>query len=84
MPPKTPIAQKERFGANLRNARLNRGLTQLDLAGLLHTWPQTIQRWEGAITYPIPRTMLEIAKALETTIQELREEATNGDHANED
>lgn len=81
---KTPRAERERFGANLRRERLDRGLTQMELALKLGVWLQTVQRWEGGSSYPTARKLLAIATALDVSIEELREEAAGGNDAGTD
>ena len=40
------------FGENLRNARLQKGLTQEQLAEVLGVSPQAISRWENGAAFP--------------------------------
>jgi len=79
-----PLAERQRFGRNLQDARLNKGLTQLELSHLLGVWPQTLQRWEYGETFPVPRRLHSISEALDVSIRELREEKPNGNSPSDD
>lgn len=81
---RTPEAQRIRFGTNVREARLNLGLTQMELALGLEVWLQTVQRWEAGESYPTPRRLHAISEALGVSIQQLREEVRDGDAASDD
>ena len=51
--------------------RTQKGLTQRQLAKILSTPYQQLQRWENGERIPSVYNALAIAKALETTVEEL-------------
>lgn len=75
---RTPLAERERLGRNLRKVRLDKGLTQMQLAKEIGVWLQTVQRWETGDSYPSPPKLAALAQALDVTAQDLREEQGNG------
>lgn len=56
---------------NIKRFRIERGLTQNDLAVLLSVSPQAVSRWENGQAYPDIVFLPEIAKYLEVSIDEL-------------
>ena len=55
------------FGANLRELRKEKGLTQTELASLLCTTQDTISLWELGKSYPDIPSFIEIAKIFEVS-----------------
>ena len=64
-------ALRERLGTALREARLQRRLTQGQLAELVDTDPETISRFERGATLPSLKRLLALAEALEVPIVSL-------------
>jgi transcriptional regulator with XRE-family HTH domain len=63
---------RQAFGHNLRDARLNLGWRQEDLARVTGIGRTTIIRWENGQTYPSPRMLKHVAQALGVSIPALR------------
>lgn len=59
------------FGENLKNLRIQKGLTQEKLANFLGVSYQTISKWEHDDTYPDITTLPTIAKFFNVSIDEL-------------
>lgn len=56
------------FSKNLRQKRLEAGLTLEELAKKIETTKQTIQKYESGVIYNVPSDKIEkLAKALNTT-----------------
>ena len=65
MPPNRQIADiLEEFGANLRRARVARGLTQEKLAELVDLNVRTVQKIEAGETNILMTTVLRLRKAV--------------------
>ncbi len=62
------------FGEKLRELRNKSGMTQRELADLLHVSFQTVSKWESGINEPDFSTLKELAKVLSTTTSELLDE----------
>ena len=62
-PPKVPNA--------IRRYRLQLGLTQRELAGLVGIRPATISEWERGLTCPSVAPVLRLAKVLNTLAEAL-------------
>lgn len=59
------------IGENIRRARINRGMSQVDLAKLLFYGKQAVCNWEKSRTIPKFETLLKISKILDVPIHEL-------------
>ncbi len=59
------------FGENLKNLRIQKGLTQEKLANFLGVSYQTISKWERDDTYPDITTLPTIAKFFTVSVDEL-------------
>lgn len=59
------------FGARLREMRIERGLTQPDLAGLVGTSASNISDLERGIKVPTLTTIARLANALSCNVTEL-------------
>lgn len=60
-----------KLGENLKKLRLNRELTQEQLADVLGVSPQAVSRWENGTTYPDITLLPTIACYFEITLDEL-------------
>lgn len=60
-----------KLGENLRKFRLQRELTQEQLANVLGVSAQAVSRWESGTTYPDITLLPTIATYFETTLEEL-------------
>lgn len=60
-----------KLGENLKKFRLQRELTQEQLAGVLGVSAQAVSRWESGTTYPDITLLPTIASYFETTLDEL-------------
>ena len=59
------------FGENIRKAREKAGITQQTLADKLYVTRQAVSRWENGSRYPDLLTAKSLAKALDTSLDEL-------------
>ena len=59
------------FGQKLKELRIRKTLTQKDLADQLHVTFQTVSKWENDTNEPDFSTLKEIAKLLDTSVEEL-------------
>lgn len=62
-----------RFGANLREVRKARGLTQEDLAGQIRLHPTQLSKIERGMSAPGAETISKLIRALGTTWDALNE-----------
>ncbi|WP_435017967.1 helix-turn-helix domain-containing protein [Tundrisphaera sp. TA3] len=67
------------FAARLREVRLSRGMTQIDLANRAVVTPTYIAKLEGGRVAPGIDLVARLAKALQTTISDLLPEAEPSD-----
>ena len=56
---------------NIKMFRMQKGLTQKELADLLHVTAQAVSRWEKGDVQPSIDTISEMAKIFEVTTDEL-------------
>ena len=56
---------------NIRALRNKKGLTQKELADLVHVTPQAVSRWESGDVEPSVATMQDMAKIFGVSIDEL-------------
>lgn len=68
------LAKQTGFAWNLRTARLALSLTQSDLAAAVGVLKQTVSGWECGATVPPVRTMLDLCRALDLTLDQLTKE----------
>lgn len=61
----------EALGSKLKKLRQKAGLTQKQVGDLLHVSYQAVSKWERNLGLPDPSLFPEIAKALNTTVNEL-------------
>lgn len=59
------------FGENLRNYRLQKGLTQEQFAEMMDVSPQTISRWETGVAFPDVIFLVGIAMYFEVSVDTL-------------
>ncbi len=59
------------FGAFIQSQRKALGLTQADLAEMLHVTDKAVSRWERGVGFPEVTLMEPLAKALEISLLEL-------------
>ncbi len=59
------------LGLNIKKLRIERNMTQEDLAELLNTTVKSISRWENETTYPDILVLPLLANIFETTVDEL-------------
>ena len=64
----------ERFGARLRACRMEKGMTQQELADAIGVSNKTISRWESDGGYPDVPLLVPLARALGTTVDGLLDE----------
>lgn len=62
------------LGEKIRNLRIERGMSQEELAFKLDTSRQTVSSWENDKTYPSIEFIIELADLFEKSIQTLIEE----------
>ena len=55
------------LGKNIKRIRLERGLTQSELGGLLHVTAQNVSKWEKGISLPDVNNLCLLASALDVT-----------------
>ncbi len=60
-----------RIGKFIQTQRKEVGMTQKDLADLLHVTPQAVSKWETGETLPDTSLLLDLAEALETTVDKI-------------
>ena len=65
-------------GHTLKRARVEKGLTQLQLAALCHVSQQSLAKWEGDEATPRPASLRALAEALGVTPRELCVDASRG------
>lgn len=58
-------------GERIKRERKKAGLTQSDLAKLLHTSNVVISQWENGDRYPKQESLLKLAKAMKTHLRNL-------------
>ena len=63
--------ESDGVGGRLRIARRSAGLTQKQLAELLHVESITVSRWERGVTMPSLPRLRRIAELTETTVSDL-------------
>jgi ribosome-binding protein aMBF1 (putative translation factor) len=63
------MAPEFEISAELLQARLRAGLSQAELAALMHTSQSTIARLESGQTLPSTKTLLRFAKATGSKVQ---------------
>lgn len=59
------------LGGKLKKLRLDAGLTQKELGDLLHVSYQAVSKWERNLGLPDPSLFPEVARILNTTVNEL-------------
>ena len=59
------------IGDNIRNNRKKRGMTQENLANLLHVSTTAVSKWESGISNPDVTMLIPLAKTFNTTIDDL-------------
>jgi DNA-binding XRE family transcriptional regulator len=70
----TQFARQTGFPRTLRAARLSLTLTQSDLAAAVGVLKQTVSGWECGAAVPPMRTMLDLCRALNLTLDQLTKE----------
>ncbi len=73
-----PLQRSSRFGRissktpnAIRKYRLQLGLTQREVAGMLGIRPATVSEWERGLVCPTAAALLRLAKALNTLAEAL-------------
>lgn len=61
----------EKFGAFIQERRKELGITQSELAQILHVTDKAISRWERAVGFPDIKLLEPLAQALEVSLTEL-------------
>ena len=56
---------------NLRKIRKDRGLTQVQLAQMVHVDQTAISQWERGITQPRLKNCLQLAKILKCNVEDI-------------
>ena len=67
------------LGDNIRNLRKAKGLSQDELAVKLNVVRQTISKWEKGLSVPDSEMLVNIAEALETSVNVLLSETVEPD-----
>lgn len=62
---------KKKFGKRLRELRLERGLTQEQIAERIHIEPENYSRLENGLSFPKPENIEKLATAFNVKISEL-------------
>ena len=62
------MLDKEKVGRAISEQRKIKGMTQKQLADLLHVSYQAVSRWEQGVSLPSVDMIYDIAKTLETTV----------------
>ena len=62
------------LGARIASHRKKKNLKQIDLARILGLGQRQLVRWENDQSYPRPKALEALAKALDTTVEELATE----------
>lgn len=65
------------FGANLREIRKQRNITQEELAGLLNVSRQAISKWESGNGYPETEKLIIISRELNISLDYLLNDTSN-------
>ena len=60
-----------KFKENFKNYRIEKGITQKEIANSLNTTLKTISHWETGYTEPSISQLVEIAKFFNVSIDEL-------------
>lgn len=69
---------------NIKNIRIQKGLSQNELAVRLHVVRQTVSKWEKGLSVPDAETLSKIADILETDVATLLGTTINPDHKQSD
>lgn len=64
-------------GERIRNARVQKGLTQKELAAKLDVTQQGIMQWENGTRHPKPDTLRRLAEALDVSYWKLAEDSND-------
>lgn len=59
------------FGTKLQDARIDKRLTQEQLAGLLNVTRQSVSRWESDVVYPDLAKIVKLSEILEVSVDYL-------------
>ena len=59
------------FSENVKKLRLQKGITQEDLASALGVCPQAVSKWENGNTYPDGPLLLPLSKQLGVSLDTL-------------
>lgn len=59
------------FNKNLKNLRIQKGLSQEELAERLHVVRQTVSKWERGLSIPDAELLIRISEIFETSVSVL-------------
>lgn len=72
--------EKKKFGLFVKQARLNKGYTQKELADLLFVDVSSVSKWERGVSYPDITLIASICKHLEVSEKELIESSNDEEY----
>lgn len=61
----------------IRQLRLAKGFTQLELANRLNVTPSTIQNWERGRHRPLGRKLRTLAEVFQVAVEEIEQDASS-------
>ena len=65
------------FAENVRKLRLEKGLTQAELGEKIFVAQPTVRNYEQGKIEPRPNTLVRLARALDTTVEQLLKDQQN-------
>lgn len=68
--------EKMSFAENVKKLRLEKGLTQAELGEKIFVAQPTVRNYEQGKIEPRPNTLVRLARALDTTVEQLVEGPT--------
>lgn len=78
------IMDAKQFGAFLAQCRKQRGMTQADLAHILHVTDKAVSRWERGLGFPDINTITPLAAALGVSVYEIMRSEKMENHCDAD
>ena len=59
------------LGSRIKRLRMDKGMSQEELASRAHVVRQTVSKWENNVSVPDAKSLITIAEALDTTVSML-------------